>query len=234
MKFYFDHVYNHVYDFMVGQNAPYVRLQNACIEKLELNEGDRVLCAGVGTGNEILRILEKNRNTQIVGIDSSKTALLKIKRKMGKLGKELDVRLMDVQNMEFTESSFDKVLCVHVTDFVPDYTKAASEIIRVLKDGGSFAITFPSDKEDFSLGLRIANDAIHHHIKSGNFIKTFRVIASTIVSGFVYLPFLFRSEARVYKKNEVTELFAKLTKNFQIEDFPVYSDFIVYGRKYTV
>lgn len=232
MKFYFDYFYNPVYDFIVTQLSPYQRLQRACIEKLELTEGDKTLCAGVGTGNEVIRILETSPHISITGIDSSKTALQKTQKKAQKQGETVDTRLMDIQNMEFAEGHFDKVLCVHVTDFVQDRTKASNELIRVLKPGGKFAVTFPSGKEDLSFGAHVVGDAIQAHIKAKNFGKVFLVMVSTLVATFIYIPFLFRKERRYYKRTDVEDLFSKLAiNNFKIDDFPVYNDFIVYGTK---
>jgi ubiquinone/menaquinone biosynthesis C-methylase UbiE len=232
MGFYFNRIYNPVYDFIVGQNAPYHRLQETCIEKLELVDSDRLLCAGVGTGNEILRILKMKPNVQIIGIDTSSTALHKAERKALKQGKKIETRLMDVQNIKLEDASFDKILCVHVIDFVPDYTKAVSEIMRVLKPGGKFAITFPSGREDFSFGVSVVGNAIREHIKAKKFGKVFLTMVSTLVATFVYFPFLFRKTRRYYKRNEIEELFLGISKgSLKLEDFPIYSDFIVYGGK---
>jgi ubiquinone/menaquinone biosynthesis C-methylase UbiE len=232
MKFYFDYFYNPVYDFIVTQLSPYQRLQRASIEKLELTENDKVLCAGVGTGNEVIRILEASPHISITGIDSSKTALNKVQKKVREQGKTILTNLMDIQNMKFEEDSFDKVLCVHVIDFVPDYSKAVSEIIRVLKPGGKFAITFPSGKEKFSFGVNVAGNAMREHIKAKQFGKVFLIMLSMVVGAIVYFPFVFRKERRYYKRSEVEEPFSRLKiGNFQIEDFPEYNDFIVYGTK---
>ena len=62
MQRYFDLVYNPLYDLTVAQTSPYRRFQKTCIDKLQLDDNDAVLCIGVGTGNEILNILERNRS----------------------------------------------------------------------------------------------------------------------------------------------------------------------------
>ena len=77
MGFYFNRIYNPVYDFIVGQIAPYHRLQEACISKLELNDGHRLLCAGVGTGHKVSRVLDHTHQIRVTGIDSLNTALRK-------------------------------------------------------------------------------------------------------------------------------------------------------------
>ncbi len=56
MGFYFDRIYNPVYDILVAQNAPYHQLQKTCIKELEPADGDQLLCSGEDT-SEILPVL---------------------------------------------------------------------------------------------------------------------------------------------------------------------------------
>jgi len=147
---YFDSVYNVAYDFTTARLSRFRKLQTRCVAKLMLKEGDRILCVGLGTGNEISHILGVNTGVEVTGVDYSKTALKKALQKAEKLGKKIDLRLMDARCLEFAPGSFDKVLCIHVMDFVgdtQDKEKATREILRVLNNGGQFVITYPSDRE---------------------------------------------------------------------------------------
>jgi ubiquinone/menaquinone biosynthesis C-methylase UbiE len=232
MGFYFNRIYNPLYDFIVGQVTPYHRLQETCIEKLELADGDKLLCAGIGTGNEILHILEKNPDVHITGIDLSGTALNRVRRKAAKKGASVETRLMDVQKLEFPDNTFDKVLCIHVTDFVKDSAKASAELLRVMKKNGKFAITFPSSKEDFSFGKAVIGDTLRHHFKTKRYYRIPLSLLSALVGGLVYFPFLFRKERRQYSREELEKLFSTLTEGgFTVEEFPVYIDFILTGSK---
>ena len=78
MKAYFDFIYNPVYDFTTAQRVLYHRLQTKCVNKFKFHDGDRVLCAGVGTGNEVVHILKRNKKVSIVGVDYSSSALRKV------------------------------------------------------------------------------------------------------------------------------------------------------------
>ena len=233
MKAYFNFAYNPVYDFTTGRLNLYRKLQERCVGKLEFEDNDRVLCVGLGTGNEIFHILEMNRNVSIVGVDYSYTALQKAYRKALAWGKKIEVLTMDARCLEFTTGSFDKVLCIHVMDFVEENEKVTDEILRVLKDGGQFVITYPSDKEGASLGLNILKDIIRHSINSGKH----RVIAVSksliqMLAGTIYLPLFLRSKKRSYLRHELQAMITELTTgDFQIEEDPVYQDFIVCGRK---
>jgi ubiquinone/menaquinone biosynthesis C-methylase UbiE len=232
MQLYFDSIYNPVYDFTTARLPLYQRLQRTCIDKLEFEDGDEVLCVGVGTGNEITLVLGMNSNVSIVGVDYSKMALQKAYRKALKLGKKIESLTMDVRRLEFEAGSFDKVLCLHVMDFIGGNEQATAEILRVLKNGGQFVITYPSDREGVKLGANLLKDSIRYNIDSRNRFRALLTLAAQMVVGAVYLPLLFRSKKRAYSRRQLEAMFTELTSgDFQIEEYPMYQDFIVYGIK---
>ena len=233
MQTYFNIAYNQVYDFTTARLNCYRKLQERCVGKLELQDNDKVLCVGIGTGNEVFHILEMSRNVSITGVDYSSTALRKAYNKALRLGKEIDVLIMDARRLEFAAGSFDKVLCLHVMDFIPENTEVTSEILRVLKKGGQFVITYPSDKEGARLGFNLLKDGIHHYMDSGKHrISSFLEFVTQMVVGIVYLPLLFRLKKRFYSLAQLEAIITESTTgDFQIEEDPVYQDFIVYGKK---
>ena len=232
MQAYFNHAYNPIYDFATGRLNRYRQLQERCVNKLELKDKERVLCVGVGTGNEILHILKMNRNVNIVGVDYSNTALKKAYEKALRLGKEIDAFIMDVQCLQFEAESFDKVLCIHVMDFVEENDKVTNEILRVLKDGGRFVITYPSDKEGPRLAVNLLSDSVRHSINSGKHrVRAILECLAQVVVGTVYMPLLFRKK-RSYSRSELEAMLTQSTTgDCQIEEDTVYQDFIVYGEK---
>jgi len=232
MQTYFNIAYNQVYDFTTARLNRYQELLDRCISKLEFRDNDKVLCVGIGTGNEVVHILEMNRNVNIVGVDYSNTALQKAHRKALRLGKEIDVLTMDARCLQFGARSFDKVLCLHVMDFIQENREVTCEILRVLKKGGQFVITYPSNKEGPRLGFNLLKDSVSYSIKTSNRFRSFLTIAVQIVAGTVYLPLLFRSKRRPYSRHELQTMITELrTEDFQIEEDTMYQDFIVYGRK---
>ncbi|MFC1995553.1 class I SAM-dependent methyltransferase [Chloroflexota bacterium] len=229
---YFNIAYNQVYDYTTAGLSLYQKLQEGCIGKFTLRNDDKVLCVGVGTGNEISYILEMNKNVRITGVDYSSTALRKAHRKALRLGKEIELILMDARHLDFTAGSFDKVLCLHVTDFIGESEDVTNEIFRVLRDGGQFVITYPSDKEGPKLGMNLLKDRFRHDINSMNYIKALLKILVRIVMGTVYLPLLLRPKNKFYSHNELEAMFLNLVAgDFQIDEYPMYQDFIVYGTK---
>jgi len=234
MQAYFNFAYNPVYDFTTARLNRYRKLQERCVGKLEFRDDDKVLCVGLGTGNEIFHILEMNRNVNLIGVDYSSTALQKAYKKALRLGREIEVLVMDARCLQFATGSFDKVVCLHVMDFVEDDREATNEILRVLKDGGQFVITYPSDKEGLGLGINLLKDNIRHNIDSRNRFRALSILAAQMVMGIVYLPLLFRPNRKSYSRSELEAMITQLTTgDFQIEEEAVYQDFIVYGRKLT-
>ncbi|MBA7662877.1 2-methoxy-6-polyprenyl-1,4-benzoquinol methylase [subsurface metagenome] len=235
MQAYFNYAYNPVYDFATARLNRYRKLQESCIGKLEFEDKDRVLCVGLGTGNEVFHILRTNASVSIVGIDYSHTALQKAYKKALRLGREIEVLIMDARSLDLANGSFDKVLCIHVMDFVEENEKVTDEILRVLKDGGQFVITYPSEKEGARLGLNLLKDGIRHNVNSRkNRIKILLESLAQMLVGIVYLPLLFRPKRKSYSRRELEAMITRLTTaDFQIEEDSVYQDFIVYGRKLT-
>jgi len=235
MQAYFNYAYNPVYDFTTAQLNRYCKLQETCISKLEWKDDDEVLCVGVGTGNEVVRILQVNENVKIVGVDYSTAALRKAHKKALRLGKEIEITNMDARRLEFANSSFDKVICLHVMDFIEQPWEVTSEIFRVLKDAGQFVITYPSDKEGPKLGFNLLRDSIRHGRDSGKHsITTCLKFAARLVAGPVYLPILLRPNKRSYSTVELEKMITEVTSgDFHIEEDAVYQDLIVYGTKVT-
>jgi ubiquinone/menaquinone biosynthesis C-methylase UbiE len=233
MQAYFNYAYNPVYDFTTGRLNHYRRLQERCVDKLKLKDKERVLCIGVGTGNEILHILHKNRNVSIVGVDYSYTALQRAYRKALALGKKIELLIMDARHLEFTHGSFDKVLCIHVMDFVQENEKVTGEILRVLKPGGQFVITYPSAKEGPRLGISLLSDSVRHSINSGKHcVRALLECLAQMLVGIVYLPLLCRPKRKSYSRSKLEVMLTQsTTRDCQIEEDAVYQDFIVCGEK---
>lgn len=233
LRTYFNYGYNPLYDFTTGRLNRYYELQRRCVRRLELKDNDRVLCVGVGTGNEVVHILQTNGNVSVVGVDYSHTALKKAYRKALAFGKEIDLVVMDARVLQFPTESFDKVLCIHLMDFVGENETVTSEIFRVLKHGGRFIITYPSTKESASLGLNLLKGGMRQDADSGSDrIRSFLQSLTQMVAWIVYLPILFRPNRKSYSRRELQRMIAQLMAGpFEMEEDTVYQDFIICGRK---
>lgn len=96
-------------------------------------KGPKVLEVGVGTGKNMPYY---GQDWQMVAIDFSPKMLEKAKERAAELKLEIDLRLMDVQRLEFNDNFFDTVVTACVFCSVPDPILGLKEIRRVLKNDG--------------------------------------------------------------------------------------------------
>lgn len=111
--------------------------------------------------------------------------------------------------------------------------KATSEILRGLKNGGQFVITYPSSEDGAKLGINLPKDSIRHNVNAGkNHFRAFIESLGEMLAGTVYLPLLLRPEKRNFSHLDLKAMIIQLTGvDFQIKENPVYQDFIAHGRK---
>ncbi|ORX23235.1 SAM-dependent methyltransferase [Thermoanaerobacterium sp. PSU-2] len=107
--------------------------------------GNTILEAGIGTGSNILYYPE---GKNIYGIDFSPKMVEIAKDKAKKYGKDVDIRVMDIENLEFNDNTFDAIVTSCVFCSVPDPIKGLKELKRVLKyDGKLFMLEHVRSKK---------------------------------------------------------------------------------------
>jgi phosphatidylethanolamine/phosphatidyl-N-methylethanolamine N-methyltransferase len=125
-----------VYDVVFGSV-----FENARRMAVEASErvGGRILEVGVGTGISLPYYSARSR---VVGIDISEPMLKVARRRVIDEGLEHVelLELMDAENLEFPESSFDVVVAQYVVNTVPHPEIALDEFLRVLRPGGELVI----------------------------------------------------------------------------------------------
>jgi ubiquinone/menaquinone biosynthesis C-methylase UbiE len=100
-------------------------------------EGD-VLELAVGTG---LNLAHYPLDVRLTGIEFSPAMLELAKRRAAELGRDVDLRLGDAEQLEFEAGSFDTVVCTYALCTIPDDEKAVREAKRVLRPGGRLILT---------------------------------------------------------------------------------------------
>lgn len=93
----------------------------------------KTLEVGIGTGKNIPYYPV---NATVTAIDFSERMLARAKKRKEKLNAKVDLRLMDVQQMEFADNTFDTVVTTCVFCTVPDPILGLREIARVCKPYG--------------------------------------------------------------------------------------------------
>jgi ubiquinone/menaquinone biosynthesis C-methylase UbiE len=114
------------------------------VDLLDLASGDRVLELGPGPGVTLGVILERVPAGFVVGVDHSATMLAQCRR--ANRAALRDERLALIQG-SFTQlpelhGPFDAILAVNSLQFDALKCHTLAQIARLLKPGGSFAITF--------------------------------------------------------------------------------------------
>jgi SAM-dependent methyltransferase len=123
------------------------RLEAVDLDLLRLRDGDLVLDIGSGTGRHVLSACL--RSCQVVGLDSDLESLALAGRYVNlitswgvvKAGATLMLGWCD--RLPFADGSFDRIVCTEVLEHVPDDRGTIREIMRVLRPGGTAAVSVP-------------------------------------------------------------------------------------------
>ena len=123
--------------------------------------GQTILDAACGTGLPSLALAERvHPNGKIVAIDASTAmvaAAMRIARSAGVTN--IEHRPMDLAAMQFGDASFDAVTCKEGLMFCADPVKGATELRRVLKPNGRFAMSAWDEPEKNAFFMTI-NEAL--------------------------------------------------------------------------
>ena len=124
-------------------NTFWERYGKRTVERLRLKPGARVLDVCCGSGASALPAAEAvGPSGSVVGVDLAESLLQLARTKAKQRGLEnVEFRSGDMTNLPFETGSFDVVVCVFGIFFVPDMQLALHELKRVLRTGGTLAIT---------------------------------------------------------------------------------------------
>ena len=110
------------------------RLVDAC----GIAAGMRVLDVGAGTGNA--SIPAADRGASVTASDLTPELLDAGRRRAEADGIELDWVEADAENLPFDDESFDVVMSAIGVMFAPHHQKAADELVRVCRSGGTIGL----------------------------------------------------------------------------------------------
>lgn len=129
--------YAPVYDALFG--AIFHPARETIVQALDARPGQRILEVGVGTGLSLLLYPEHAR---VTGIDLCKEMLDKARARVREQGLEQVEALleMDAEDMQFPDSSFDKVVAMYVVSVAANPLRLVDEMRRVCKPGGDIFI----------------------------------------------------------------------------------------------
>ncbi|MEW8052176.1 MAG: class I SAM-dependent methyltransferase [Candidatus Thiodiazotropha sp.] len=104
-------------------------------------EGDVVLDAGCGSCAKSKNLVD--RGFRVVGTDLSESAL-ELARK-GLIGtgydSQIELKCENLTDLSFEDETFSKAVCWGVLMHIPEVDKAVSELARIMKKGGTLAVS---------------------------------------------------------------------------------------------
>lgn len=105
--------------------------------------GMSVLDVGVGSGNAA--VAAARYGASVSGVDVSASQLDLARRRFAADGVEVELQLGDAESLPFADNRFNVVLSVLGMIFAPDHRRAAAEMVRVCRPGGTVAIASWAD-----------------------------------------------------------------------------------------
>ncbi|HEY1825194.1 MAG TPA: class I SAM-dependent methyltransferase [Acidimicrobiales bacterium] len=146
-------------------------------ERLGLRDGDRVLDLGCGFGRHAFEAAR--RGADVVALDAGADEVKGVAATfvaMVEAGELVPGSLRaavvqgDALALPFAGATFDRVICSEVLEHIPDDLGAMRELTRVLRPGGTMAITVPR------FGPELVNWALsdEYHSVPGGHIRIYR------------------------------------------------------------
>ncbi len=140
--------------------------------KLGVGPGDRLLDLGCGFGRHAYQAARLG--AEVVGFDAGADEVRKVQDTFGAMcvAGELHAETArvgavrgDALRLPFGDSSFDRVIASEVLEHIPDDRSAMSELARVLRPGGTMAVTVPRCGPEF---VNWALSDEYHNVPGGH------------------------------------------------------------------
>jgi SAM-dependent methyltransferase len=118
-------------------------------DRLGLRPGERVLDMGCGAGRHAFEMFRRGADVVALDQDGDELAgvldLFAAMREAGEVpvGAEADIKQGDALSLPFPDGEFDRVVAAEVLEHLPDDVTAIAELARVLRPGGTIAVTVP-------------------------------------------------------------------------------------------
>jgi SAM-dependent methyltransferase len=118
--------------------ARIVPMAEGLAQNAGLRAGDRVLDVATGSGNAALAAARCG--CEVTGVDYVPSLLERARARSAAEGLEIEFAEGDAENLAFPDASFDAVLSCLGVMFTPDQERAAAELVRVCKPGGTIGL----------------------------------------------------------------------------------------------
>lgn len=146
-------------------------------DQLGLGTGDKILDLGCGFGRHAFEAARRGANVvaldagrdEVEGVAATFAAMVEA-GELASPGLHTAAVQGDALHLPFPDGAFDRVICSEVLEHIPDDVGAMAELARVLRPGGTMAITVPR------FGPEVINWALsdaYHNVPGGH-IRIYR------------------------------------------------------------
>jgi S-adenosylmethionine-diacylgycerolhomoserine-N-methlytransferase len=132
----------------------YLLGRDRLLNEMKIEDGDRVLEAGCGTGRNLIILAEKHPNAHFFGLDASAEMLKTAQRKIDARGlKNIHLETALADNFAFDKTfdlpqKFDAVFFSYVVSIIPPWQASIENALENLKPGGALYIVDFYDQAD--------------------------------------------------------------------------------------
>ena len=145
-------------------------------DRLGVGRGERLLDLGCGGGRHAFQAVRMG--ARVVALDAQAQELSDVRATIGAMvdageisaSDEAGAVRGDALRLPFADASFDRVIAAEVLEHIPDDTVAMAELARVLRPGGTMAVTVPR------MGPEAVNWALsdEYHNVPGGHVRIYR------------------------------------------------------------
>lgn len=121
-----------------------VEINRCTLEALAVQPDDRVLEIGPGPGDLMELIAERATRGSVTGVDFSREMIETCERRFAAMVEagRIELRCTNAEELPFAAGRFSKACTVNTIYFWPEPVAVLNEIRRVLRPGGTLAVSF--------------------------------------------------------------------------------------------
>ena len=161
-------------------NATNIGMTLETIHALLIEDNEHILEIGHGNAGHLKKILKIAKDLKYTGIDISETMHNEAKKLNSEFKDQVDFVLYEGEKIPFEDEVFDKIFTVNTVYFWEKPVEYLNEIYRVLKDNGTFVLTF--GQRDFmdtlpftSYNFRLYNNDEMEELISKSYFKRMKI-----------------------------------------------------------